>query len=176
MCVCYKVNSKRHRNRSAAGHHFCALWLFLVCVCVCVLQSKLQKASKSQCSTRNSQRAQKLSTHFSQCVCVYVCVCSGIVLGVWSISDSVRFVLSQRAGTAVSGLNYGCRGFSCLCATRVPDALAVGAVLLCLWMVPRWHRVRCDVLFRCMYRVLACLLYTSPSPRDRQKSRMPSSA
>ena len=24
--------------------------------------------------------------------------------------------------------------------------------------------------------VIACLLYTSPSPRDRQKSRMPSSA
>ena len=26
------------------------------------------------------------------------------------------------------------------------------------------------------YKTLACLLYTSPSPRDRQKSRMPSSA
>ena len=26
------------------------------------------------------------------------------------------------------------------------------------------------------YRRIACLLYTSPSPRDRQKSRMPSSA
>ena len=26
------------------------------------------------------------------------------------------------------------------------------------------------------YRVESCLLYTSPSPRDRQKSRMPSSA
>ena len=26
------------------------------------------------------------------------------------------------------------------------------------------------------FRDLACLLYTSPSPRDRQKSRMPSSA
>ena len=25
-------------------------------------------------------------------------------------------------------------------------------------------------------RILSCLLYTSPSPRDRQKSRMPSSA
>ena len=25
-------------------------------------------------------------------------------------------------------------------------------------------------------KVLGCLLYTSPSPRDRQKSRMPSSA
>ena len=24
--------------------------------------------------------------------------------------------------------------------------------------------------------IVACLLYTSPSPRDRQKSRMPSSA
>ena len=28
----------------------------------------------------------------------------------------------------------------------------------------------------CAERRLACLLYTSPSPRDRQKSRMPSSA
>ena len=26
------------------------------------------------------------------------------------------------------------------------------------------------------YRIHTCLLYTSPSPRDRQKSRMPSSA
>ena len=26
------------------------------------------------------------------------------------------------------------------------------------------------------YVLYACLLYTSPSPRDRQKSRMPSSA
>ena len=26
------------------------------------------------------------------------------------------------------------------------------------------------------HKVLTCLLYTSPSPRDRQKSRMPSSA
>ena len=25
-------------------------------------------------------------------------------------------------------------------------------------------------------KLMACLLYTSPSPRDRQKSRMPSSA
>ena len=27
-----------------------------------------------------------------------------------------------------------------------------------------------------MYSTSSCLLYTSPSPRDRQKSRMPSSA
>ena len=31
------------------------------------------------------------------------------------------------------------------------------------------------LLFMCIL-ILYCLLYTSPSPRDRQKSRMPSSA
>ena len=41
-------------------------------VCVCVLQSELQKASKSQCSTRNSQRAQKLCPLAIVCVCVCV--------------------------------------------------------------------------------------------------------
>ena len=29
---------------------------------------------------------------------------------------------------------------------------------------------------RPQWRIITCLLYTSPSPRDRQKSRMPSSA
>ena len=34
-----------------------------------------------------------------------------------------------------------------------------------------------NVASRCGFtRQYACLLYTSPSPRDRQKSRMPSSA
>ena len=41
-------------------------------------------------------------------------------------------------------------GFSCMCVARVPVAPAVGAVPLCVWLVPRWHRVRCDVLVRCM--------------------------
>ena len=31
-------------------------------------------------------------------------------------------------------------------------------------------------LNKTIYEVIYCLLYTSPSPRDRQKSRMPSSA
>ena len=30
--------------------------------------------------------------------------------------------------------------------------------------------------YKAMARAMSCLLYTSPSPRDRQKSRMPSSA
>ena len=35
---------------------------------------------------------------------------------------------------------------------------------------------RDEVLNKCSDEVFNCLLYTSPSPRDRQKSRMPSSA
>ena len=34
-----------------------------------------------------------------------------------------------------------------------------------------------ELISKCLVgRFLVCLLYTSPSPRDRQKSRMPSSA
>ena len=34
----------------------------------------------------------------------------------------------------------------------------------------------CGIYDKRMKRLYDCLLYTSPSPRDRQKSRMPSSA
>ena len=37
-------------------------------------------------------------------------------------------------------------------------------------------RVRCKDFFGLRKRVWGCLLYTSPSPRDRTRSRMPSSA
>ena len=36
--------------------------------------------------------------------------------------------------------------------------------------------IKSFALIRKVHSVLICLLYTSPSPRDRQKSRMPSSA
>ena len=35
---------------------------------------------------------------------------------------------------------------------------------------------KADLLTQTIARIGGCLLYTSPSPRDRQKSRMPSSA
>ena len=38
------------------------------------------------------------------------------------------------------------------------------------------HYMRMVIALRETRRIMACLLYTSPSPRDRQKSRMPSSA
>ena len=41
-------------------------------------------------------------------------------------------------------------------------------------VVPAWNEGA--VIGQSIERLMACLLYTSPSPRDRQKSRMPSSA
>ena len=38
------------------------------------------------------------------------------------------------------------------------------------------NRVQAVIEFELDGTIITCLLYTSPSPRDRQKSRMPSSA
>ena len=55
------------------------------------------------------------------------------------------------------------------------DVLANTDVLV--WWGHMAHgEVKDDIVERVHARVMACLLYTSPSPRDRQKSRMPSSA
>ena len=42
--------------------------------------------------------------------------------------------------------------------------------------IPSWSANSFFAMIMFVQCVLACLLYTSPSPRDRQKSRMPSSA
>eukprot|EP00828_Plagiopyla_frontata_P027971 TRINITY_DN3625_c0_g1_i3.p2 TRINITY_DN3625_c0_g1~~TRINITY_DN3625_c0_g1_i3.p2 ORF type:complete len:306 (+),score=56.75 TRINITY_DN3625_c0_g1_i3:325-1242(+) len=40
----------------------------------------------------------------------------------------------------------------------------------------RFGMIQTDLQYEFLYKFMTCLLYTSPSPRDRQKSRMPSSA
>ena len=61
-------------------------------------------------------------------------------------------------------------------------ALAVfGLFALGLWMVDldyysTWRKDAPDLHKSIGLVLLACLLYTSPSPRDRTRSRMPSSA
>ena len=42
--------------------------------------------------------------------------------------------------------------------------------------IPAELRLLLEVVARACKTISHCLLYTSPSPRDRQKSRMPSSA
>ena len=60
--------------------------------------------------------------------------------------------------------------------------LAVSATAVTIWMMLESRRLKMRglgwVLLSCITIAFAfgCLLYTSPSPRDRQKSRMPSSA
>ena len=57
------------------------------------------------------------------------------------------------------------------CLTLYGYGLAHGGPPVMLW---GWLFVGVMVIFAGLS--MACLLYTSPSPRDRQKSRMPSSA
>ena len=48
-----------------------------------------------------------------------------------------------------------------------------------IWLDGRlidWREANVHVLTHAMHYASSCLLYTSPSPRDRTRSRMPSSA
>ena len=58
--------------------------------------------------------------------------------------------------------------------TPGPDTKAIVSYLPDADWLPDWMRV--EQLVEMFHEFYACLLYTSPSPRDRQKSRMPSSA
>ena len=75
------------------------------------------------------------------------CVCA-CVLGL----DCLRFRAFCPITPALQCLGFitGAGGLprrlGCMCAVRVHITPAVGALLPCPWLVPLWHRVRCDVL------------------------------
>ena len=56
------------------------------------------------------------------------------------------------------------------------EALSCPATVKDMADIIDWHKWECIKTFAVIEKVHSCLLYTSPSPRDRQKSRMPSSA
>ena len=79
--------------------------------------------------------------------------------------------LPSRAAVVIVG--GGMAGLSCaasLARRGVRDVVLLEAQTLAHAKASSYGETR---MFREMY---SCLLYTSPSPRDRQKSRMPSSA
>ena len=90
----------------------------------------------------------------------------GVLIG---IATMMRDSSAELAASATD--QYRLRGMAVLPEYRDQG---VGRSILdeCLQEV----RQRECKLFWCNARIKACLLYTSPSPRDRQKSRMPSSA
>ena len=64
-------------------------------------------------------------------------------------------------------------GFERVSVESSKDLIGGGAKIMLLQAVEKQGGLP-EVEFRKLYKT--CLLYTSPSPRDRQKSRMPSSA
>ena len=57
-----------------------------------------------------------------------------------------------------------------------PNAVGVGGAVLGTRMIYLISKTNSQLNALAFTFLIGCLLYTSPSPRDRQKSRMPSSA
>ena len=81
------------------------------------------------------------------------------------VSNPMNLIVAEYAGI----------GFLAYARVMVPISIA-GALLT--WVILRWRFAAVLARTRVEPRdlVVPCLLYTSPSPRDRTRSRMPSSA
>ena len=64
----------------------------------------------------------------------------------------IEFLVASTCSTIIFATAIIC--FRCMCAAHVSVAPAVGAVPLCLWLVPRWHRLRCDVCLVCWFKLM----------------------
>ena len=96
----------------------------------------------------------------------YVC---GILMRTYGVSFWLAF---PAAGLAAAGFSV-VFGFFCVRLTKIYFAMLTLAFSQIVWAVAfKWN----DVTGGDTGLPDICLLYTSPSPRDRQKSRMPSSA
>ena len=58
----------------------------------------------------------------------------------------------------------------------VHNGIIENSTLLKKFLVGKGHKFKSQTDTEVIVHLITCLLYTSPSPRDRQKSRMPSSA
>ena len=92
------------------------------------------------------------------------------VMGTYVVVKRIAFLAGGIAHSVLGGMGAAVYfGFEPLHGAL---PAAVGAALLIGWVRLHWHAQE-DTLISALW---ACLLYTSPSPRDRYISRMPSSA
>ena len=111
-----------------------------------------------------------------------------VTLGVVLSGDSISEAFISVIATTGVGIGAGVVGALVILASlrlfnmneilRAPLALAaaVGAYTVANLLVPEAGLYATTVVGIILANQSSCLLYTSPSPRDRQKSRMPSSA
>ena len=112
--------------------------------------------------------------HASGCI-GGLCVCSEnnrLWSGVFSNGVSLPSLISGTPTTA-DDIREAQRAYRQV--YRIADTMPIVGRLLstCKWPLTAFSQMYSDTL---KILVAPCLLYTSPSPRDRQKSRMPSSA
>ena len=90
----------------------------------------------------------------------------GTLLAALAAAYALRFLPVSLAGE-------GWRHFLFRISPIVAEVLLVQVVMMSTWGIYTyvWRYVGLAEM-----KAFTCLLYTSPSPRDRQKSRMPSSA
>ena len=83
-----------------------------------------------------------------------------------NISAYIILIIAVVLGTAANGFAKSAQGFTLL----IPSIVTAITIVLCMFTLSLVMKV---IPVGITY---ACLLYTSPSPRDRTRSRMPSSA
>ena len=86
------------------------------------------------------------------------------------LSGYIYLILAIITGIASNGFLKTTEGFTKL----TPTIFCVTSIVVCLFCISKAMTIIPVGFTYATYG--ACLLYTSPSPRDRTRSRMPSSA
>ena len=90
-----------------------------------------------------------------------------------NLTAYIILIIAVALGTASNGFAKAANGFT-IFLPSVFTAITIVACMYTLSLVMKTIPV--GVTYASFAGLCICLLYTSPSPRDRQKSRMPSSA
>ena len=88
-------------------------------------------------------------------------------------SDGITMFTMSNCHSVFIDVNLPVEYFSTF---ECDDSISIGLNLTVLLSALSGSKPKDSLIMKCSNGDTVCLLYTSPSPRDRQKSRMPSSA